>query len=97
MRISPKDYLNFVATASFSPYAWDSISGRTFGAYALNNDQGLGRFLNMNFSTTLLLAPKSLEKKLRKRIQKEMMYGMQISIILRFTLRRLYFLIFHGK
>ena len=66
MRISPKDYLNFVATASFSPYAWDSVSGRTFGAYALNNDQGLGRFLNMNFSTTLLLAPKKSREKIKE-------------------------------
>ena len=60
MRISPKDYLNFVATASFSPYAWDSVSGRTFGTYALNNDQGLGRFLNMNFFNYSLIGTKKV-------------------------------------
>jgi hypothetical protein len=66
MRVSPKDYLNFVATASFSPYAWDSLSGKTMGEYAVSNDQGLGRFLNVNLSTTLLLAPKKSRKKIEE-------------------------------
>ena len=66
MRVSPKDYLNFVATASFSPYAWDSLSGKTMGDYAVSNDQGLGRFLNVNLSTTLLLAPKKSREKIEE-------------------------------
>ena len=32
----------------------------------MNNDQGLGRFLNMNFSTTLLLAPKKSREKIKE-------------------------------
>ena len=66
MRVSPKDYLNFVATASFSPYAWDSLSGKTIGDYAISTDQGLGRFLNVNLSTTLLLAPKKSREKIKE-------------------------------
>lgn len=66
MRVSPKDYLNFVATASFSPYAWDSLSGKTIRDYAISNDQGLGRFLNVNLSTTLLLAPKKSREKIKE-------------------------------
>ena len=65
MRVSPKDYLNFVATASFSPYAWDTLTGKTTGDYAINNGQNLGRFLNVNFSTTLLLAPKKSREKIK--------------------------------
>ena len=65
MRVSPRDYLNFVATGSFSPYAWDTSTGRTTGDYAINNGQNLGRFLNMNFSTTLLLAPKKSREKIK--------------------------------
>ena len=77
MRISPKDYLNFVAIALLSML---DMFRKNFGAYALNNDQGLGRFLNMNFSTTLLLAPKKSREKIKKENTKEMMYGMQISL-----------------
>ncbi len=66
MRVSPKDYLNFVANASFSPYAWDSLSGKTIRDYAISNDQGLGRFLNVNLSTTLLLAPKKSREKIKE-------------------------------
>jgi len=65
MRVSPRDYLNFVATGSFSPYAWDTLTGKTNGEYAINNGQNLGRFLNVNFSTTLLLAPKKSREKIK--------------------------------
>ena len=65
IRVSPKDYLNFVANGSFSPYSWDSLTGLTMSDYALNNNQSLGRFLNVNFSTTLLLAPKKSRKKIK--------------------------------
>ena len=64
MRVSPKDWLNFVTNGSFSPYAWDTISGQTFSSYAIANNQNLGRFLHVNFSTTLLLAPKKSRQKI---------------------------------
>ena len=64
MRVSPKDWLNFVTNSSFSPYAWDTISGQTLSQYAISNNQNLGRFLNVNFSTTLLLAPKKSRQKI---------------------------------
>jgi len=63
MRVSPKDWLNFVANGSFSPYAWDTINGQVLNKYAITNNQNLGRFLNVNFSTTMLLAPKKSRQK----------------------------------
>ena len=66
MRISPKNWLNIVTNATFSPYAWDS-TGNMQSDYAIRKNQGLGRFLTVNFSTSLVLAPKKIEKKLRKK------------------------------
>lgn len=67
LRISPKNWLNVVTNATFSPYAWDSLTGNTQSDYAVQNKQGLGRFLSVNFSTRLVLAP----KKDREKIQEE--------------------------
>lgn len=67
LRISPKNWLNVVTNATFSPYAWDSLTGKTQSDYAVQNKQGLGRFLSVNFSTRLVLAP----KKDREKIQEE--------------------------
>ncbi len=66
MRISPKSWLNVVTNASFSPYEWDSLTGLTGSDYALDNNQGLGRFLSVNFSTTLVLAPKKDRIKIKE-------------------------------
>ena len=66
MRISPKNWLNVVTNATFSPYAWDSLSGSTQSGYAVRNNQGLGRFLTVNFSTTLVLAPKKDREKIKE-------------------------------
>ncbi len=63
MRVSPKNWLNIVTNAQFSPYSWDSIGGQTMASYALDNNQGLGRFLTVNFSTTMIFAPKKIVKK----------------------------------
>lgn len=65
MRISPKNWLNVVTNATFSPYSWDS-TGTTQSDYAFNNKQGLGRFLTVNFSTTLVLAPKKDREKIKQ-------------------------------
>jgi hypothetical protein len=66
MRVSPKNWLNIVTNATFSPYAWDSLTGATQSNYALQNNQGLGRFLTVNFSTTLVLAPKKDREKIKE-------------------------------
>lgn len=58
LRISPASWMNFVANASFSPYSWDAISGKTKKEYAIAMQQGLGRFLNTNFTSTFTLATK---------------------------------------
>lgn len=55
-RISPKNWLNLVSNASFSPYAWNN-TGANLATYAFQNFQGIGRFLTSNFTTSLLIAP----------------------------------------
>jgi hypothetical protein len=62
LRISPADWINFVSNANFSPYAWDA-SGKTLKSYALFSQQGLGRFLGTNFTTSVTIAPKSSREK----------------------------------
>ena len=66
MRVSPKNWLNIVTNATFSPYSWDSLSGSTKSDYAVRNNQGLGRFLTVNFSTSLVLAPKKDREKIKE-------------------------------
>ncbi|MFM6935581.1 MAG: putative LPS assembly protein LptD [Flavobacteriales bacterium] len=63
LRISPADWINFVSGASFSPYSWDPLTGKTLGSYALVNQQGIGRFLSTNLTTTLTIAPKKSREK----------------------------------
>lgn len=58
LRISPATWMNFVANAGFSPYSWDVLSGKTKKEYAAAMQQGLGRFLNTNFTSTFTLATK---------------------------------------
>jgi len=66
LRISPANWINFVSNASFSPYGWDELTGKTIGAYALDNSQGLGRFLNTGFTTALTIAPSKDRKKIQE-------------------------------
>ncbi len=68
LRISPKNWLNFVSNASFSPYAWDS-TGANLSTFALRNNQGIGRLLSGNFTTTLLLAPKKTRKIMSEKVE----------------------------
>ena len=63
LRISPADWINFVSGASFSPYAWNVSTGKTMKSYAAANQQGLGRFLSTNFTTTITIAPKKSREK----------------------------------
>jgi hypothetical protein len=69
LRISPATWLNFVANSSFSPYAWNTNTGAKTSQYALANNQGLGRFLNANFTTTLTLVPKKSQDELKNSAQ----------------------------
>lgn len=70
LRISPKDWVNFVSSATFSPYAWDAATGKTTGKYAVQNAQGLGRFLSTSLTTSLMIAPKKDRKKIQDTGQK---------------------------
>ena len=64
LRISPASWINFVSNATFSPYTWDTISGKTTGAYASAKGQGIGRILNTSLTTSITLAPKSSRAKI---------------------------------
>ncbi|MBM3159868.1 MAG: LPS-assembly protein LptD [Bacteroidetes bacterium] len=68
LRISPKDWINFVSNASFSPYSWDS-TGKNLSSFAWKNEQGIGRLLSGNFTTTLLLAPKKSRKIMDEKVE----------------------------
>lgn len=58
LRISPFTWVNFVANAGFSPYSWNTVSGKSLASYATQTGQSLGRFLSNNFTSTLTLATK---------------------------------------
>lgn len=68
MRVSPRDWLNFVSGATFSPYGWNEQTGQSLGSYALQTGQSLGRFLNTSLTTTLLIAPKKDRKKVKEKV-----------------------------
>jgi hypothetical protein len=68
LRISPKNWLNFVSNASFSPYSWNN-TGASLSSYAWSNNQGLGRFLSGNFTTSLLLAPIKSRKMMEEKVE----------------------------
>jgi hypothetical protein len=63
LRISPFEWINFVANSSFSPYAYDS-TGKTLGIYALSNGQSLGRIMRTGLTTTLTITSKESRKKI---------------------------------
>ncbi len=58
LRISPIQWLNFVASSSFSPYNWNDSTGATLGDYAISGNGRLGRFVTNSFSTTLTITSK---------------------------------------
>ncbi len=63
LRISPFEWINFVANSSFSPYAWDS-TGKTLGIYAIQNNQQLGRFMRTGLTTTMTITSQKSRKKI---------------------------------
>ncbi len=68
LRISPVEFLNFVATSSFSPYAWDSL-GKTLSSYAIQQNQGLGRMKQLGLNTIFTLTSKKSREKLQETTQ----------------------------
>lgn len=66
LRISPIEWLNFVARSSFSPYSWIDSTGKTTGDYALVDKNVLGRFTSADFTTTLTLTSKEGRQELEK-------------------------------
>lgn len=66
LRISPIEWLNFVANSTFSPYSWIDSTGKTSGQYALIDRKVLGRFTTTNFTTTLTLTSKEGRQELEK-------------------------------
>jgi hypothetical protein len=64
LRVSPTNWINFVSNASFSPYSWDSISGKTTSGFAASKGQGIGRILNTSFTTSFTIAPRKSREKI---------------------------------
>jgi hypothetical protein len=64
LRVSPIEWLNFVANASFSPYGWVDSTGSTVSTFAKDFNGRLGRFTQSNFTTTLTLTSKESRQKL---------------------------------
>lgn len=64
LRVSPTKWMNFVANTNFSPYSWIDSTGATRKEYAINTDQGLGRFLTTSFATTITLTSKQGRERL---------------------------------
>jgi LptD protein len=70
LRISPVPWLNFVATSSFSPYAWADSTGATLSDYAIDTLGTLGRFISNSFTTTITFTSKKSREKLKKSVDK---------------------------
>jgi hypothetical protein len=66
LRISPINNVSFVATSTFSPYAWDENSLRTKKDFAYNVGQGIGRFINTSFNTTFTITSESSKRKIEE-------------------------------
>jgi lipopolysaccharide assembly outer membrane protein LptD (OstA) len=69
MRISPLPSLSFVSEGTVSPYSWDPSTGNIFDDFALLNNQGIGRVIKAEFSTTFTLASKKSKEKIKKNQQ----------------------------
>lgn len=69
MRVSPIQFINFVANATFSPYDWADSTGEILNTYAINGQQKtLGRFTSVNFSTSLTLTSKKGRERLKNAV-----------------------------
>lgn len=66
LRINPIEWINFVASSTFSPYGWVDSTGAKTSNYAINSNGTLGRFMRNDFTTTLTLTSKESRKELEK-------------------------------
>ena len=66
LRLTPFKALSIVSSGQFSPYGWNEQTGKSIDVYALNNMQGLGRFLSATISTTYTITSKAGEELLRQ-------------------------------
>jgi hypothetical protein len=66
LRINPMEWLNIVASSSFSPYGWTDSTGATVSTYAKDLNGRLGRFVQTNLTTTLTLTSKESRNKLNQ-------------------------------
>ncbi|MGM0479986.1 MAG: putative LPS assembly protein LptD [Bacteroidota bacterium] len=65
LRVTPFTGLNFVSSGSFSPYAFNE-ENQDYNEYAWNADQGMGRFRQIDLSTTYTFASKKSKEKIDK-------------------------------
>lgn len=70
LRVSPINWLNFVATSSFSPYDWVDSTGATVADYAIKTRKNLGRFVSTNLATTITLTSEEGRKELNEVIER---------------------------
>lgn len=70
LRISPINWINFVATSTFSAYDWNDATGASIAEYALAGRGKLGRFISSDFATTLTLTSKEGRKELNDVLDK---------------------------
>ncbi len=68
LRVSPFTGLSFVSRGSFSPYAFTE-KNKDYNEYAWDAGQGLGRFRQINLSTTYTFATKKSKEKIEKNQQ----------------------------
>lgn len=66
LRISPVSFLNFVSSATFSPYNWIDSTGKTIKDYAISTRGKLGRFTRFNFTTNITLTSKESREKIKE-------------------------------
>lgn len=68
-RVTPLRGFSIVAGADFSMYGWDETTGQTIRDFAWVNNQGWGRFTQVNFSTNYTFASKESQDKVNENQQ----------------------------
>lgn len=63
LRFTPVRGLSIVSSGAISPYAWNE-NGITYNQFAMNNNQGIGRFTRANISTTYTFTTRESKDKI---------------------------------
>lgn len=71
LRMSPANWINFVSSASFSPYGWIDSSGVKLSDFALNTNDKLGRFSRVNLTSTIVFGSKKTRERLQGNVGKK--------------------------